>query len=155
MINALQLRREIVRPVLEHLWLWSQAAENLVMGTAAQESRMGTYLKQIAGPAVGIFQMEPFTHDDLWKTILKNQPQLAERVRQVELPGWYQDDAREMAGNLYYAAAMCRVFYRRIKEPLPDADDIPGLARYWKRYYNTHMGKGTEVEFIRNYQLVQ
>ncbi len=155
MINAPQLRKEIVRPVLEHLYLWSAAAENLVMGTAAQESRLGTYLKQIAGPAVGIFQMEPFTHDDLWKTILKNQPLLAGRVRQVELPGWYQDDAREMAGNLYYAAAMCRVFYRRIQEPLPDADDIAGLARYWKRYYNTRLGKGTEAEFIRNYSLIQ
>jgi hypothetical protein len=32
------------------------------------------------------------------------------------------------------------------------ANDIAGMARYWKRYYNTVHGKGTEAEFIKNYE---
>jgi hypothetical protein len=51
---------------------------------------------------------------------------------------------------------MCRLHYRRVPEPLPDAEDINGLAAYWKKYYNTKAGRGSESEFIINwYNLVQ
>lgn len=33
---------------------------------------------------------------------------------------------------------------------LPASEDIAGLATYWKQYYNTPQGKGTEAEFIKN-----
>lgn len=53
----------VVRPVLRVMSAWSQPAEDLVMGTAAQESRL-TYLRQLGGgPALGLWQMEPATHD--------------------------------------------------------------------------------------------
>ena len=40
--------------------------------------------------------------------------------------------------------------YYRTPDPLP-INDIPGMARMWKDYYNTHLGKGTVEEFITNY----
>lgn len=158
MIDPVQLRDCVVRPVLEHLAPeipYSLAAEQLLLGTAAQESRM-TYLKQLGkGPAVGIWQMEPFTHDDLWRTTLLGASNpLAIKVRQLELPNWWAKDAREMVGNLFYACAMARVFYRRIQAPLPAAGDVPAMAAYWKRYYNTAHGKGTVEEFCRSWNLI-
>jgi hypothetical protein len=54
-----------------------------------------------------------------------------------------------MHGNHFYAAAMCRVFYLRVPERLPQADDSAAMARYWKRYYNTHLGKGTVEGFLQ------
>ena len=33
----------------------------------AHESLGGEYLAQTKGPALGIIQMEPFTHDDVWR----------------------------------------------------------------------------------------
>ena len=56
--------------------------------------------------------------------------------------------AEEMTGNLYYATAMCRVHYRRVKEPIPNT--VIGQAQYWKRYYNTPLGKGTEENYIQH-----
>jgi hypothetical protein len=53
------------------------------------------------------------------------------------------DDEYEAVGNLYYAAALCRVHYRRVREALPNEDDAEGMARYWKKYYNTVAGAGT------------
>jgi len=47
---------------------------------------------------------------------------------------------------------MCRVHYLRRAEPLPKADDVHGMAAYWKRYYNTVHGKGTQQEFVENYE---
>ena len=63
MIDADHLRREIVAPALRHIGMWSEAAENLLLGTAAVESRMGTYLRQIGGPALGM------VHAMFWKTL--------------------------------------------------------------------------------------
>ena len=48
------------------MYLNTSPAIDLLMGTCAQESHMGTYLRQLGGgPALGIFQMEPFTFLDL------------------------------------------------------------------------------------------
>lgn len=155
-IDAHQLRAYIVRPVLEQLGLWSKSAENLLMGTAAQESHVGQFLHQLGGgPAKGIFQMEPATHDDTWEHFLRYKPNLAKVVRAIAgVADGVRPSSELMVGNLYYAAAMARIYYLRAPEPLPEADDIEGLAAYWKRYYNTYLGRGTDEEFIRNYDRV-
>lgn len=151
-LNAAQLRSFVVRPALQQIGKWSLAAENLVMGTAAQESRL-TWLHQITGPAVGLWQIEPATYRDIWGNWLPHRAGLRDDLRimagAIETP-----DVNIMHGNLFFAAAMCRVYYLRIPEKLPDADDVPGMAAYWKRYYNTHLGRGTVAQFISSYKLV-
>lgn len=147
MIKHQHLREYIIRPVLKSLGLYSLQAEELLVLTAAQESRLGYYLHQEGGgPALGIYQMEPATHDDIWTHYLAFNRSLGDSIRV------YGSDAQSMVGNLYYATAMARAHYRRVKEGLPAADDIQGLARYWKEYFNTPSGKGTEAECIRNYR---
>lgn len=128
----------------------SPEAVQLLLGTAAQESHMGRYLRQINGPALGIFQMEPTTHDDIWTNYLQYRTALSRMVSKlrVDMP----IGPRQMAGNLYYAAAMARIHYRRVPEPLPQVGDLSGMAEYWKKHYNTHLGAGTEDEFIANYE---
>ena len=74
MIDRHQLDRDIIEPVLSRLHAASPAARALLLGTAAQESAMGRYIRQLrGGPALGIFQMEPATHDDIW-TIARTRP---------------------------------------------------------------------------------
>lgn len=152
MIDKGQLRDHIITPVLLRLDLYSVSAANLLMGTCAQESTMGTYLKQRGnGPALGIFQMEPATHKDIWDNFLKYKPELADKV--LAFKATDKDDEWEMVGNLYYAAAMARIQYRRAKAALPvDASNVTALAQYWKQFYNTPKGKGTVEEFVANYK---
>lgn len=143
MIEPKQLLVEIIRPTLYALELPGQAAEALVLGTAMAESGCGTYLRQLGGgPALGIYQMEPATHDDLWKNWLRYRPELTDRVERM-LGAYPTEKSAALIGNLYYATAMCRLHYRRQPQPLPAWDDAEGLAKYWKKYYNTHLGKGT------------
>lgn len=151
-MNLLHLRDLVIVPTLKHLGLHSEAAVELVLGTAIQESQ-GKYLKQLGGgPAIGIYQMEPDTHDDIWVNYLRYKPELAWKLRELELPNWYPDDnAREMEGNLYYATGICRTHYRRVSEPLPEVGDVEGMARYWKKHYNTCLGAGTEDEYRLNW----
>lgn len=151
-LSASQLRSYVVRPALQRIGKWSLAAENLVMVTAAQESRL-TFLHQISGPAVSLWQIEPATYYDIWERFLPHHAGLRDDLR--EMAGSLNTpDVNLMHGNLFYAAAMCRTFYLRIPTRLPDADDVPGMAAYWKQHYNTHLGAGTIAQFISNYYLV-
>ena len=113
---------------------------------------MGTYIRQLGGgPALGIFQMEPATHDDIWANFLEFKEPLGELI--LEVSGHYSGpDEKAMEWNIMYAALMARMQYRRRPEPLPAADDIRGLAAYWKQWYNTPLGAGTEEEAMLNYK---
>ncbi|MDW2184562.1 hypothetical protein R7Z80_01690 [Vibrio sp. 1733] len=143
-MDAKQLTELVVRPTLKQLGLYSASAEQLVVGTIFVESR-AKYLKQIGnGPALGIVQMEPATHDDIWRNYLVYRAELKEKVSQLVKEG----TAQELITNLAYAVAMCRVHYLRVPKSLPSPGDIPALARYWKTYYNTHKGAGEVSDFI-------
>ena len=143
------VRQYVVRPALELLdpiIPYSLAAENLVLGTGIQETQL-TYLHQIHGPALGIFQMEPATYLDLYKNYRPGSAETLELfallTKGFNLPAGSIPRADLMVANLLYAAAMCQIFYRRVPKSLPKADDVEGLAQYWKTYYNTPKGKGT------------
>ena len=141
-IHVNHLRELIVRPVLRELEMHSRAAENVVLGTAAVESAMGHWLRQNPrGPALGIYQCEVATHNDLIWTWLHHKPELWSRL--VSATKVIKPEAGMLVGNLWYATGICRLHYRRVPDPLPDADDIDGLGGYWKRYYNTRLGAGT------------
>ena len=145
-ISPVQLRMDVIRPCLKDFGLWSQDAENLILGTAAQESWCGRYVRQLhGGPALGIFQMEPATHDDIWKNFLAFRRELRGSILEV----WDSPDAERMIYDLRYAAVMCRVHYLRAPGAIPTA--VGDQAKYWKLYYNTPAGAGTEAEFIDNW----
>jgi hypothetical protein len=148
MINPEHFRELVVRPTIIGMGSWSPAAENLLMGTAIQESGLRS-LKQIGGgPALGVFQMEPSTHDDIWMNYLNARDDLKYKVLE-----WHKSkvDPSVMTWNLAYATAMARVHYLRVPAPLPAESDIQGLGEYWKKYYNTPAGAGTSDEFVNNY----
>lgn len=148
MISALHLRNYVIIPVLEHLGLNSLAAQNLLLGTAAVESEMGTYLVQRGGgPALGIWQCEPATHNDLWQRWVPSHGELGKKLEDYLIPGLPRD--RQLVGNLYYGAAIARLIYYRHPMPLPDADDVHGLAHMWKVVWNTSAGKGTPEKFVK------
>jgi len=150
MLDIRQFRENIIRPALNAINATGDAAENLLIGTAIQESHL-RYIRQLQdGPARGFFQMEPATHDDIWANFLRYRAELSENVKKLLVGG--EPDVTQLEWNLLYAAAMCRVHYMRVPHALPAANDIPGLAAYWKQYYNTPLGKGTEKEFEENYE---
>ena len=147
-MTSMEFRESVIKPTLEKMGLWSESAESLILGTAIQESRL-KYRKQIGGgPALGLFQMEPFTHDSIRKDYLDYRSELKEKVDQ------FTDNpvAEELENNDEYACAMCRIHYLRVKESLPAAHDILGAANYWKSHYNTPKGAGTVSEFVENYE---
>jgi hypothetical protein len=149
-LDCVHLRLEVVRPTLQFLGAWTPAAENLLLGTAAHESAGFRYLAQVGGPALGLYQIEPATHDDVWANFLAFRREL--RAKCEMLAGEWPARTVQLATNLAYASAIARLVYLRAPDPLPQVDDVEGLARYWKRFYNTSAGKGTEAQFILHYR---
>jgi hypothetical protein len=125
-------------------------AEQLLLGTALQESHL-SHRRQIGGPALGYFQVEPKTHDDVWNNFLKYRPQLAAKVNQL-LSSPTANKIKELENNDKYATAIARIIYLRAPAPMPPLNDIPKMAAYWKRYYNTALGKGKEADFVSNWK---
>lgn len=142
--------RKFVEDTLHKLGYYSPNAANLVLGTIAQESAYGRYRKQLGnGPALGIIQMEPSTFNDICNNYLKYHPEITAKIKEVAHVSVLS--AMDLVSNDELSICMCRVHYLRVKEKLPTT--IEGYAAYWKKYYNTPKGKGTETEFVRNYYL--
>ena len=148
MLDVRDFRKHVIRPTLIHLELWSEAAELLLLGTAISESGL-RYLKQKrGGPALGLFQIEKVTHEDVWISYLQ-------RNRNKKLQAnvkWLISRApldEQLIHNLSYSCAIARVIYWRRPEPLPEAFDLEGLAQYWKDHYNTYLGAGKPEDFVK------
>lgn len=147
MLDPHHFRRHIIRPTLQRLRLHSPAAEALLLGTALVESGLEALVQRGGGPALGLYQIEPATHSDLWRSYLAFRPRLAARV--LRLAAGLNPSHSQLISNLAYATAMARLVYLRRPSPLPPADDMAALAAYWKAHFNTPAGKGTPEDFVR------
>jgi hypothetical protein len=141
--------RKAIRTELLLIGLYSADAEELLMATCAQESLLGQYRHQVSGPALGIFQMEPGDHDDIWKNYLTYHTDLA---RFIVGDPVIKPDASRLQTDDAYAIAMCRVHYARCPRAFPKATDLNGLWMYYKVNYNSVHGAATQEQFNRHYQ---
>ena len=147
-MDTRQLIAYVIRPVLQAMDMYSIPALTLVVGTAAQESQFRFIHQLGGGPALGLWQMEPATHADIWDNYLRYKPDVATRIK--NLAGITTASERYLLFNLFYACAMCRAHYRRRPEALPET--LEAQAAYWKKYYNTPLGRGTVDEYIHNFR---
>jgi len=151
LLDVQQFKEQILDPTLKAVALYSESAVNLLLGTAIQESSL-TYLKQKGGgPALGLFQIEPATLDDIYFRYLRREDkkELLGRIQQFSTA---EDVLEQVIGNLPFAVAIARVRYLMVPEALPACDDLQALAEYWKKFYNTSRGAGTVQGFIENYK---
>jgi hypothetical protein len=158
-LSAKQFRIFVVRPTLQRLNLWTAASEAILMGTAAHESGGFRFVDQITsteakdntlGPAYGIFGIEPPTHDDLFSNFLRFHADL--RARAIELRAMVPDPHTQLVTNLAYATAIARLIFYRAKPPLPQPDDIPGMADYWLAHYNKSRMPEKRALWIEHYR---
>jgi len=152
-MHAPHVRDFIIRPTLRHLasddmpWVASEAAVQLVLGTALAESRLVWLVQHGGGPALGLYQMEPATLEWLWLRYLpERQPEIYQRALALRSEALGRES--EIVWNLAWATALCRARYLPVPEPLPEAGDLDALGDYWKRYYNTAAGAGTVAHFV-------
>ena len=144
-MNNKQLYDAIYNILLSLKLYSNDSIVKMIFETACVESNCGEYIKQINGPACGIFQIEPNTAQDIIDNYIKYRSRYKDLfdmlyIKTFTLP-------QNLKYNLAFSVFMCRMFYMRIKESIPNT--VEKRAEYWKKYYNTEQGKGTTTEYIR------
>lgn len=152
----------VIRPTLQRMdkiankkVFSSRAAEQLMLGTAVHESGGLRYLKQVNslgrpyGPAVSLYQMEPDTLNSLYNDYLLYHADYLKVLNTFDNENFTRQFL--LINNLAYSTAAVRLLYFWKPRALPKAGDLEGIAEYWKKYYNTPLGKGSVEEFIENY----
>lgn len=158
----IHLARYVVRPALAHAGNGARGFETitaiwLVVGTMAAESEFLAIDQHTGagdrtfGPAFGLAQIEEATDADVWSNWLAYRPDWRQRMHSLLAPIPSRRD--QLATNLFYASAMCRLIYWRQADCiLPAQPDPRAYAALWKRFYNTGKGAGTEAKFLEKWQ---
>lgn len=153
-MDVTNFRVEIVRPALQLCGLWSEAAENLIVGTALAESNLNVVTQMGDGPALSFMQIEPKTFDDVVKYLHRaDNKYLKDRL----LAACFMDvfpDAKCLVWNIRLAVLIARLVYWRRHEPLPEKEDYEGMANYHKKHYNTYLGKADVSQNIKIFKMV-
>lgn len=149
MFNIAQFRELIIKSTLNDLKMYSENAEELLVFTCAVESDGGSYLKQVNGTALGIYQMEPETHNDIWQNYIQNKSSLS----MILFSNFHfiRPSEEMLISDLRYATAMARIHYRRIPQPMPERRNVDTIWEYYKTFYNTPKGKADKDSSIAKY----
>jgi hypothetical protein len=150
MFNVQQLKELIIKPALIDLIMFSEDAFELLVLTCAVESAGGTYLKQVKGRALGIYQMEPDTYNDIWQNYIIKKNDLS-LLMATNFDCSRMPDEDRLIYDLRFATAMARLHYARFPEPIPSKENLKALYAYYKKYYNTALGASEEDKSIRKY----
>lgn len=142
--------KRLISITLMDIGLHSKDAVMLLLRTAAQETLMGHYIKQVGkGPALGVFQMEPATFDYNLRWLTTRKAYLmANILESCAIDPSINLYPELMMFNLKFAISMARVHYLTKPGKLPS--DINGQWEYYKKHYNSCKGAATKEEFFRN-----
>lgn len=151
-ICAEELRQWVIKPTLKRLGVYSKAAENLLLATAAQESGLGSHLKPAGQRALGIYQIHSLAHRHIWDDHLALHSEMASLVRGLASQhDFLTQPHAELATNLSYATAIAWFMYARHENfSLPKSNDIEAIAGLWKRFYHPK-SKITAKDFRKNF----
>lgn len=133
--------KKVVTETLKEMDRFKPECVELLCMIAAHESMLGKYRKQIKGPALSLFQIEPRTHNSIWDhcdSIDKLAKKLGIKRRLESLA----DDDR-------YAVFVARCYLLMDKSPLPKT--VCEMGEYAKTYWNSNDGKASPEAYIDAY----
>ncbi|MFL0796743.1 MAG: hypothetical protein K6L73_04560 [Cellvibrionaceae bacterium] len=159
-ICVTELRKLVVKPTLEFLDAYSEAAEDLIVGTAAQESELGFHLN--IGPTdanqqdtgYGIYRITAEEHQHVWDTYLVNHPQLASDIRGLASQHEFLKKPHlELATNLSYATAIAWAIYQSNGASAPAHEDVTSMAQTWfDHFHHNPTINGSPETFAESYR---
>ncbi len=122
--------------------LHSDHCVELLAMIAAHESLGGKYRRQVGGgPALGLYQMEPTTHDSIWDH--------SDTIHGKALKLGIKRDLSKLEFDDRYATFVARAYLAMDKNPLPKTPEA--MAAYCKHYWN-RTGKATPEKYLNDWQ---
>jgi len=154
-MNKNQLLNHVVIPMLKDIPKGlTEQSKLAIMMIIAHESKRGEFIKQIGkGPAVGLIQMEPRTHDSTWKfgdSIWINAMNAGIITPQEKASGIHPP-AERLIYDLKYNVFMAR--QRLFMKPGTLPSDLVSMSLYLKKHWNSVVGKANEDSYMVDYEL--
>jgi len=146
-MDSQQLLDHIIKPTIKYMGgnYDSLNARMLLLSTAAIESNCGHKIKQDGGPALGPWQMEPKTEQDIWNNC--DALKRSEFLQKIDRLDFLPNFSTGLLISPMYACAMARLKYSMDKDALPHHSDKYAIYVYYKRIYNTPLGASTWDKF--------
>lgn len=148
MFHVEQFREYVLQPTLKAMDMYSESAENLLVGTALIESDL-YHFKQIRGPALGFFQVEPMTYYWLIERVEKDR----KRSNKILAHLSYMDypECERLMSDIALSAVFARLKYWFHPKALPSKNDVDGMADHWGEIYNTLNQPEDKRRFVKLY----
>jgi hypothetical protein len=125
--------------------LHSDHCVELLAMIAAHESLGGKHRRQIGGgPALGLFQIEPVTHNSVWD----NSDTIKSRAARFGI----KEDVSRLETDDGYSIFVARHYLAMDRNPLPKTPEA--MAAYCKSYWN-RIGKATAEKYLNDYRAWQ
>ena len=131
---------------------FSAEAHLAVMMIIAHESYKGRYIKQVGnGPALGLIQMEPATHqcvwdegDSVWENAL-----FVGIITKEQFDRRIHPQASRLLYDLHYNVFMARQRLFMKPEALPKSKKA--LGKYLKKHWNSVQGAAAAEDYVEAY----
>ncbi|AXQ65845.1 MAG: putative endolysin [Caudoviricetes sp.] len=133
--------KKVVTETLKEMGRFKPECVELLCMIAAHESGLGKYRKQIKGPALSLFQIEPRTHDSIWDN--------CDSIDKLTIKLGIERSLRSLAEDDRYAVFVARCYLLMDKNPLPKT--VCEMGEYAKTYWNSNDGKASPEAYIDAY----
>ena len=121
--------------------MYKPEAVTLLCMIAAHESLAGKFRRQIgSGLALGLYQIEPETHDSIWDN--------SDTIHEVAAALGIERNAHRLEKDDFYSTFVARHYLAMDVNKLPK--DIESMAEYCKSYWN-RTGKATPSKYMDDY----
>ncbi len=126
-------------------------AIKLVVETAQKETKLGAYKdKTPYGAGVGLCQFDLNGFRDTQDRTPESRREAIIKAFNIDI---LQVSHRELAYSPFLSLLFCRLFYLLRPGAIPS--DVLGRAEYWKKWYNSSLGKGTIDQYVEDQKNIE
>ena len=118
-------------------------AYNLVLETATAETALGKITDKTLYAGMGICQFDKVPFQRVKDKSMRFRNLILRKLGvDIKLVQW-----EHLRYNTFLSLLFCRLYYMAVQEPIPST--IEDRAKYWKKYYNSYLGKGTPEHYLK------
>lgn len=120
----------------------------LMLATCYQETHLGEYRDLTRyGAGTGVMQFDKMPYEDI-KNRSKRYYEICLKEFNIDID---KMDYRELELSPLASIVMARIKYKLVPYAIPKWDDFEGIWGYYKKWYNSRLGKATIEEFEVSY----
>lgn len=117
-------------------------AHKLIYETGVVETGFGKIKDTTVGAGMGVTQFDKLPFEDIKRRNMHLKDKILKELNvDISLVEW-----EHLRYNPYLSLLFTRLFYRLRPEVIPET--IEERAKYWKKFYNTELGKGTPEHYL-------